>query len=888
MRIKKSSVCVNMIVLAVLAIAILEASSHAQSTAPVPLINEPLVPATVVPGGPGFTLTVNGTGFVQGSVVEWNGSARSTTFVNGSQLTAAILATDVVNPNTATITVSNLPTGKISNTVFFTTTIATQSVVLNPAYITSLDNPDFVAIGDLNNDGKVDLVVSTTGSSISVLLGNGDGTFQNPQSYPTSNGPLFRIAVADLNNDGNADVVAAHSESNIISVFLGNGDGTLQPSVDYEVGNQPFTPIAADFNGDGILDLAVTNAASNSISVLLGNGDGTFQTQVVYTTGANPDTVVTGDFNGDGILDLAVSDSGSNSVSILLGNGDGTFGSGREFSTGSFPRTLVAADFNGDGHLDLATVNPANSGGATSISVLLGNGDGTFQPFKQYGSGDELLTLITADLNGDGKLDLAAVDYDDNLAILLGNGDGTFQPQLNTPLSVPVGLAYADVNGDGRLDLVAPTNYYENGPGITILIQSPTVSLAPNALGFGNQHVGSTSNAQKVILTNSGSATLEVSSISIAGSNSGDFLQTNNCGTTLLAGASCSISVTFSPTAIGNRAASVTISDNASGTPQIVALSGTGMGAVVTLSPVSLGFGNQTVGIASPAQSVTVTNSGNANLTIRSISLSLSNGSVVQSNNCGSSLGVGDSCAVNVSWTPRTTGNMTGNMTVSSNAINNPQALPVAGIGVIPAVTVSPTSLSFPDQIVFRNSNAQDITLTDSGAGTLAIRNVSVTGPFSQTNNCGSSVNAGNSCTIAVTFRPETIGTLTGAVTIMDNAPGSPQRIALTGVGTDIQLSPATLIFGDQTVGTTSVPKTVTLYNKATIAVSIDGISVTGADIGDFTQTNTCGSSVAAGASCSITVTFTPTAKGRRTAAISVSDSGGGSPQSTVLSGMGT
>jgi archaellum component FlaF (FlaF/FlaG flagellin family) len=499
-----------------------------------------------------------------------------------------------------------------------------------------------------------------------------------------------------------------------------------------------------------------------------------------------------------------------------------------------------------------------------------------------------LVQILPVTSNGDGKLDLAAVDYDNNLAILLGNGDGTFQPQLNTPLSVPVGLAYADVNGDGRFDLVAPTNYYENGPGITILIQSPSVSLIPASIAFGNQHVGSTSSPQKVILTNSGSATLSVSSISTAGLNSGDFQQTNSCGTTLLAGSSCSISVTFSPTATGNRTASVMISDNAAGTPQTVTLTGTGVGAVVALSPLSLDFGSQTVGIASPAQNVTLTNNGNASLIIRKIALSVSDGSVVQANNCGSALGAGDSCTVNLSWTPKATGNMTGNITFTDNATNSPQVLPLSGVGVLPAVTVSPTSLTFPDQVVFRESKAQTITLTNTGSGILAVKNIATTLPFSQTNTCGSSVNAGASCTINVTFRPETIGTLTGAVSIMDNAPGSPQKIVLTGVGTYIQLSPASLNFGDQTVGTTSLPKTITLSNKGSVAVSIDSISITGTNLGDFAQTNTCGTGVAAGASCSITVTFTPSASGRRTASVSVSDSGGGSPQSIALSGVGT
>ena len=205
-----------------------------------------------------------------------------------------------------------------------------------------------------------------------------------------------------------------------------------------------------------------------------------------------------------------------------------------------------------------------------------------------------------------------------------------------------------------------------------------------------------------------------------------------------------------------------------------------------------------------------------------------------------------------------------------------------------PAVRLSPASLTFPDQVVFTTSKAKTVTLTNTGLGVLNIKSITVTGPFAQTNNCGTTVNPSASCTISVTFKPKTIGTLTGSVSITDNAPASPQKITLTGTGTYVQLSPTSLNFGNQPVGTKSLAKRITLSNKGSVTVSISSISVTGANAGDFAQTNTCGTSVAAGASCSIRVTFTPSAKGKRTASISVSDNGGGSPQTASVSGTGT
>ena len=180
------------------------------------------------------------------------------------------------------------------------------------------------------------------------------------------------------------------------------------------------------------------------------------------------------------------------------------------------------------------------------------------------------------------------------------------------------------------------------------------------------------------------------------------------------------------------------------------------------------------------------------------------------------------------------------------------------------------------------------VTLTNTGLGILSIASISVSGPFNQTSTCGLTVAPGGSCAFSLTFQPTTIGILPGAVSITDNALGKTQKIALTGIGTYIQLSPASLNFGNQPVGTKSLPKKITLSNKGSIAVSVTSILVTGSSAGDFAQTNTCGNTVAAGASCFVTVTFTPSTTGTRTAVISVSDNGGGSPQRVSLTGTGT
>jgi archaellum component FlaF (FlaF/FlaG flagellin family) len=302
----------------------------------------------------------------------------------------------------------------------------------------------------------------------------------------------------------------------------------------------------------------------------------------------------------------------------------------------------------------------------------------------------------------------------------------------------------------------------------------------------------------------------------------------------------------------------------------------------------SLNFGSQEVGTPSPPQSATLTNGGQNALSIASIRVTANNGAFAQTNTCGSTLAVGASCTITVSWTPSAAGPMTGAITVTDSAANSPQAVSLTGTGVQPAVQLSPTSLTFSVQLVFTNSKPQNVTLTNTGTGTLTIASIAVTGQFTQTNTCGTSVAPGASCTINVTFRPTNKGTLTGTVTVTDNAPGSPQTVSLTGTGTYVELKPVSVNFGSQPVGTKSIPKKITLTNKGSVAVSISKISITGTDSGDFAETNTCGGSVASGASCFISVTLTPSAKGKQTASVAASDNGGGSPQIVVLTGTGT
>ncbi|HEY4933135.1 MAG TPA: FG-GAP-like repeat-containing protein, partial [Terriglobales bacterium] len=598
---------------------------------PVPLINLPLVPDAVVAGTNGVTLTVNGSGFVANSVVMWNGTALPTTFVNFNQLTATVPASDIAVDGTASVTVTNPgPGGGTSNVVFFTTTTPTTNLSFSSSSISFGSSFPFdMLAADFNNDSKLDLAVTNVGTNaVDILLGNGDGTFQNQLASPTGSSP-YGVAVGDFNGDGKLDLAAANVFGNSVSILLGNGDGTFQNQVAYATGLDPYGVAVGDFNGDGELDLAVPNYFGNSVSILLGNGNGTFQNQVAYATGSNPIGITLGDFNGDGKLDLVVTNSSAGTVSILLGNGDGTFQNQVVYTTAGTPHGVTVGDFNGDGKLDLATANVFGN----SVSILLGNGDGTFQNQATYATGTEPEKVATGDFNGDGKLDLAVTNYFDNtISILLGNGDGTFQNQIVYATGLnPEGITVGDFNGDGRLDLVV-ANYQNNS--VSILMQSPNISISPPSVNFGPQQVGTTSGPQTLTVTNTGTATLTISSITIGGLNAGDFAETDNCiGNSVAQTQSCTVQVTFTPTATGLLSANLSFTDNAPGSPQTVPLSGTGTSpGPVIISPPSLTFGSQLVNTTSTPQTLLVTNSGTAALTISAIATT---GDFSQTNNCG-------------------------------------------------------------------------------------------------------------------------------------------------------------------------------------------------------------------------------------------------------------
>jgi hypothetical protein len=598
---------------------------------------------------------------------------------------------------------------------------------------------------DFNGDGIADLAIlwsnNTIGGpfSITIFFGKGDGTFTTGPtvqpagvlSYPTMIG-------GDFNGDGKADLaVLSYNEPEIsyVTVLRGNGNGTFATPITSQVYNQPQTGgdviigtlAAADFNGDGKLDLAVVGdyVSSGGVTILLGNGDGSFT-----AAGPNVDLtadfalIATGDFNGDGIPDFVTPNyfEFGGSPTIFLGKGDGTFTFSKvtTFTLDYFPTSVLVADFNGDGILDLAFSD------LNGVEIALGNGDGTFTETSAspIPVPSELYSLKAGDFNHDGKIDIAGIDeYNDRIVLLIGAGDGTFTVTATTPAVSPIflgpfAIVAADFNGDGVPDLAMLT---KNVNTASILMTVPTETATATVNGIAPVGAGTHN---------------------VDASYAGDH---------------------------NYRAV----------TSSTIPLTG-GLGPV-GFSPTSLSFGNEVVGTTSLAKTVTLKNTNTATLDISSITPT--GDFAISSNTCGATLAGEQSCKMSITFKPIALGKLTGTLTFTDNAGNSPQTIPLSGTGVEPA-SLTPARAVYATQNIGTTSAAKTFTLTNNQSVNLTGIAISTTGHFAvSATTCVASLNAKAKCTINVTFSPTETGTQTGQLIVHDSASNNPQTSNLTGAG---------------------------------------------------------------------------------------------------------
>lgn len=355
--------------------------------------------------------------------------------------------------------------------------------------------PWSLVAGHFSGDGDslLDLaVISDKTTRVTLLFGNGDGTFQSQSQTLLAGQDPEAIGTGDFNGDSRADLAVLNEDTNDVSVFLNNGDGTFGDQVQFSVGDEPQGIVVADFNRDGRDDLAVSNRGNDEVSVLLGRGNGAFFGVPRNQVGTDPESIVTVDLNGDGRLDVVTANRVSDDVTVLLGLGNGTFEGGMSFPVGMGPWDVAVADLNGDERSDLVTVNHFSD----DVSILLGLGDGTFRAALRFDLRTQSVTqcascavepvaLVIVDFDGDGNLDLATRNqFADNFAVLLGHGDGTFSDlqyyakdqapfdlatRFDDPAAeigaaqsgrfVPHFILLDDFNGDGDLDFVVSNDF---------------------------------------------------------------------------------------------------------------------------------------------------------------------------------------------------------------------------------------------------------------------------------------------------------------------------------------------------------------------------------------------------------------------------------------------
>ena len=454
-----------------------------------------------------------------------------------------------------------------------------------------------------------------------------------------------------------------------------------------------------------------------------------------------------------------------------------------------------------------------------------------------------------------------------------------------------------------------------NGTGV-----QPVASLGSNSMAFGSVNLGSTSTQQTVTLTNTGTATLHITNVSLGGTNSGDFaLATPGSGSdcrtvgSLTTSDSCVVAATFTPTGANSRSATISITDDASPTTQTINLSGTGTQPGLGLVPTTIPFGNQRLNTTSAKSSSVLTNTGTGPLTITSVTLTGTNPgdyalvAPTSGTDCRTigTVAAGATCTIAATFTPTATGSRSATVSVADSATGSPHTLALTGTGIAPAVSLSTTSIPFANQIISTASAAQSVTLTNTGTDVLNISTVVLGGTnpadfaiaSGTTCNNGATVAAGSTCVLNLTFTPVTANSFTATVTFTDDASPATQTVNLSGTGVTpptATLSANAINFSTQRVNSTGTAQNVTITNNGGAPLNITSIAIGGTNASDFafaSPATTCPTStsgqVAPAASCTLSVTFTPSAINARTASINITVTEISNPAAITLSGTG-
>jgi len=825
------------------------------------LLAAPIATTTTLTAPPSSVAT--GTVITLTAEVKAGGEAVSpglVTFHDGKNI---IGSAQLIFAGTATIkTRLGLGAHSITATFVGTKTYGTSSSTAQPVTVTgtastattigySGSNNDYTLTGEVTSfgwaapTGKVSFPDITSGTTYgTVALGDGAEAFQ-PQHIFNGGISPGGPAIGDFNGDGIPDLATNNDISGpgTVSVQLGLGDGTFQAPLSYPTGFLSQFVVTGDFNSDGLLDLAVPNAGDETISVLLGNGDGTFQPQTAYGVGVAywPQWAAVGDFNGDGIPDLATANLYSNNIGVLLGKGDGTFQPAQNYSAGAFPSSVEVGDLRGIGIQDLVVTNFLES----TISILLGNGDGTFQPQQTYGVGGEPQNTALGDFNDDGIPDIAVANLSSgNVGVLLGKGDGTFQPQQPYATNgTPNSVVAADFNGDGILDLAVPdvnTNTVSvllgNGDGTFQTPQSYVTGTGPGAIAAGDLNgdglpdLVSISSAVSVLLNGVTASTPPITNVSIPGTKMQTVVASYSGDTGRQPSVSQPIGLT--PTSIRN----------------------------LLFSSTSMPFGKVYLPQSAPL-TLTVTNAGTDS--VNELAVDLPAKPFVGTTTCGDSLAAGASCTVSVTFYPTETAEITSSFVVHSDAPGTPKSIALSGSGGR-SLGFSATGLTFFGVLPGTTSSTQTVTVTNIGPVLVSSLSTTFNGlnpsNFGETTSCGGSLEPGASCDIGVTLTDPAGGSATALYSALlevhSDAHGAPEKISLAGgpYTGNLMINPpnASLTQFEGEIAT----QVFTVTNAGSSAVTNVSVAFAGPGNYEFLGTTTCGGSLGPNQSCTVTVVF--------------------------------
>jgi hypothetical protein len=695
-----------------------------------------------------------------------------------------------------------------------------------------------------------------------------------------------------ISSNGCSSAVAAGGNCTIGLTFtptaVGARSGTLLIASNANNGTR-----ALSLSGTGVAPSASVSPASWAFGNQLLGGTSLATTVTVTNSGTAPLHVGALTLSGANASDFVVSSNGCTSqvapganctISLTftpsaMGSQVVTLQVSSDASNGA-----QAVSLTGTGVAPVVSVSPAS---LTYGSQMVGSMSAA-QLITVSNTGTAPLTVGTPTLAGTNPGDFA-ISSNGCTAAIAANASCTisvtFQPAAMGSRAGTLQIPSDASNGTRSVSL--------SGTGIAAV-----ASVAPASLSYGNLLLNTTSAAQTVTVTNTGTALLTVSTVTLAGTNPSDFrVSGNGCTAAIAANASCTISVTFKPTAVGGRSGTLQIASNADNGVQSISLSGTGTAPLISVSLTRLAFGDQLLASASPAATVTVTNSGTATLNVGAVSLSGANASdfAVSANGCSSPVAVAANCTISLTFTPGATGSRVGTLLIASDARNGSQTVSLTGNGIAPMAAASPGTLTFANQLVNTPSATQNVVVTNTGTALLHMGTAAISGANAGdfaiiSNGCSGSVAVGANCTMSVRFSPSGTGSRAGTLQIVSDATNGTQTISLsgTGIAPAASVAPASLTYSSQLVGSSSAAQTITISNTGTAALHVGTVAVSGSNSGDFAvANNACGSAVAVGQSCTVTLTFSPTAMGSRSATATISSDAINGAQSVSLSGTG-